>query len=53
MSDIRVNLHVTFRWWAKPALYCATFIAVARGKDVSEKFIDFIVDRGMRLEIVE
>lgn len=53
MASVNVSLHVSFRWWAKPALYVIVVAAVVFKRDVSDAAVDFVCRHGTRLEIVE
>ncbi|MNM62977.1 hypothetical protein D3C81_743290 [compost metagenome] len=53
MASVNLSLHVSFRWWAKPALYAIVLAGFLMKRDVSDAAVDFVCRHGMRLEIVE
>lgn len=53
MASVNVSLQVSFKWWAKPALYAVVLCAVLLKRDVSDAAVDLICRHGTRLEIVE
>lgn len=53
MAQVNVSLQVSFRWWAKPALYAIVIAAAISRRYVSDTAVDFIVRHGTRLEVVE
>lgn len=53
MAQVNVSLQVSFRWWAKPALYAIVIAATILRRDVSDTAVDFVCRHGMCLGIVE
>lgn len=53
MENIQVSLHATFKWWAKPVLFCTVLAAVLCKREVPDSVVDFVCRHGMRVEIVE
>ena len=53
MASVNVSLQVSFKWWAKPALYAIVLAAVLLKRDVSDAAVDFVCRHGARLEVKE